>query len=106
MRGAPRRGLAFEIRRDARAPALHRPRPGIAAITWELEAEHGDGGLVPCMASVALARRLRKGHVVQSGARPAVGVMDLSDYPAELEGLRIRWRDDAVSMSRRIYRQD
>ena len=55
---------------------------------WELLARNNDGVNVPCMAAVALARKLARGELA-IGARPCVGMLDLDEYLSELRGLAI-----------------
>jgi hypothetical protein len=50
---------------------------------WELVAEGNDGMNIPCMAAVALARKLAGGPVA-TGATPCVGLISLEEYLAEL----------------------
>jgi len=58
--------------------------------TWELRAEGDEGVNVPCMAAVALARKLAAGRLRERGAMPCVGLVTLDEYLAELRGLRVR----------------
>jgi len=58
-------------------------------LCWELLAEHNDGPNIPCMAAVALARKLAAGTLPARGAMPCVGLLSLDDYLAELDGLAI-----------------
>jgi saccharopine dehydrogenase-like NADP-dependent oxidoreductase len=53
---------------------------------WELRASDNKGALVPCMAAVALARKLARGALPDSGALPCMGLLDLDEYLAELDG--------------------
>ena len=56
---------------------------------WELVAEGNDGMSVPCMAAVALARKLAGGFAA-TGAGPCVGLVSLEEYLAELVGLKVK----------------
>ena len=56
---------------------------------WELVAEGNDGMNVPCMAAVALARKLA-GGLAATGAMPCVGLVSLEEYLAELAGLKVK----------------
>lgn len=58
-------------------------------LCWELQALHNDGPNIPCMAAVALARKLAAGTLSVRGAMPCLGLLTLEDYLAELEGLAI-----------------
>lgn len=58
-------------------------------LCWELQALHNDGPNIPCMAAVALARKLAAGSLEARGAMPCVGLLTLDDYLAELDGLAI-----------------
>jgi saccharopine dehydrogenase-like NADP-dependent oxidoreductase len=53
---------------------------------WELRASDNSGTIIPCLAAVALARKLVRGELPESGALPCVGLLDLDEYLAELEG--------------------
>ena len=54
--------------------------------TWELHAREGAGIRVPCMAVVALARKLDRGELPPAGAMPCIGLLTLEEYLAELDG--------------------
>lgn len=56
---------------------------------WELQALNNDGPNIPCMAAVALARKLAAGTQAERGAMPCIGLLDLQEYLSELEGLAI-----------------
>ncbi|MDG9929602.1 MULTISPECIES: saccharopine dehydrogenase NADP-binding domain-containing protein [unclassified Pseudomonas] len=58
-------------------------------LCWELLAEDNDGPNIPCMAAVALARKLAAGTLDARGAMPCLGLLSREDYLAELEGLAI-----------------
>ncbi|WP_258371553.1 saccharopine dehydrogenase family protein [Aquipseudomonas alcaligenes] len=58
-------------------------------LCWELLAEHNDGPNIPCMAAVALARKLAAGTLQARGAMPCLGLLTLDEYLAELQGLAI-----------------
>jgi hypothetical protein len=58
--------------------------------TWELRAEGDEGVRVPCMAAVALARKLAAGRALERGAMACVGLVTLDEYMAELTGVRVR----------------
>lgn len=58
-------------------------------LCWELIAQDDHGPNIPCMAAVALARKLAAGQIRQRGAMPCVGLIDVDDYLAELEGLKV-----------------
>ena len=51
---------------------------------WYLVVANNEGPNIPCLAAVALVRKLLKGQLRQRGAMPAVGVLALSEYLAEL----------------------
>ncbi|SFD04937.1 Saccharopine dehydrogenase, NADP-dependent [Pseudomonas citronellolis] len=59
-------------------------------LCWELQAADDHGPNIPCMAAVALARKLAAGRLDKRGATPCVGLLGLDDYLAELEGLSVR----------------
>ncbi|HSC84260.1 MAG TPA: saccharopine dehydrogenase NADP-binding domain-containing protein, partial [Pseudomonas sp.] len=58
-------------------------------LCWELQALHNDGPNIPCMAAVALARKLAAGTLQARGAMPCLGLLTLTEYLAELDGLAI-----------------
>jgi saccharopine dehydrogenase-like NADP-dependent oxidoreductase len=58
-------------------------------LCWELQALNNDGPNIPCMAAVALARKLAAGQVVERGAMPCIGLLTVAEYLAELEGMAI-----------------
>ncbi|MCP8465546.1 saccharopine dehydrogenase NADP-binding domain-containing protein [Pseudomonas sp. ZM23] len=59
------------------------------ALCWELIALDDHGPNIPCMAAVALARKLASGQLRQRGAMPCVGLVSVDDYLAELDGLKV-----------------
>lgn len=58
-------------------------------LCWELLAERNDGPNIPCMAAVALARKLAAGTLQVRGATPCLGLLTQEEYLAELQGLAI-----------------
>lgn len=58
-------------------------------LCWELQALNNDGPNIPCMAAVALARKLAVGTLAVRGAMPCLGLLTLAEYLAELDGLAI-----------------
>lgn len=59
------------------------------SLCWELIAHDNHGPNIPCMAAVALARKLAAGNLEQRGAMPCMGLLSVDEYLAELEGLQI-----------------
>lgn len=59
-------------------------------LTWELVAYDNDGPNIPCMAAVALVRKLATGTLAARGAMPCIGLFSRAEYMAELEGMRIK----------------
>lgn len=59
------------------------------ALCWEMLAQRDHGPNIPCMAAVALARKLAAGQLRQRGATPCIGLLSKDEYVAELEGLDI-----------------
>lgn len=57
---------------------------------WELIAGENHGPNIPCMAAVALTRKLVSGQIPVRGAMPCVGLVTLDEYLEELDGLDIR----------------
>lgn len=69
------------------------------ALCWEILAQQDHGPNIPCMAAVALARKLAAGALPQRGATPCIGLLSTDEYVAELDGLDISHglREVAVS---------
>jgi len=57
---------------------------------WELLAIGNEGANVPCMAAVALARKLARPEFTVRGATPCVGLLTLEEYLHELEPFDVR----------------
>jgi len=57
---------------------------------WQLIAQDNDGIHIPCLAAVALCRKLVDSDVIDPGARACVGLLSLDEYLVELEGLSIQ----------------
>ena len=78
--GANRGGMVVETAgRDGQgAPVFAR---------WLLRAPPGNGPNVPTFAALALVRRLRDGRAIEPGARPCVGVLELSDFTPDFAQL-------------------
>jgi saccharopine dehydrogenase-like NADP-dependent oxidoreductase len=47
---------------------------------WHITAGNNDGPEIPCMAAIILAKRLASGEQIQSGARPCIGLIQLSEF--------------------------
>jgi hypothetical protein len=58
------------------------------ARTWQLVATGGDGPFVPTLAATAFVRKIQLGGAVP-GAYPCVGLLTLSDFMRETDGLAI-----------------
>lgn len=58
-------------------------------LTWELIAAQNHGPNIPCMAAVALARKLAVNQLTARGAMPCVGLVSLDEYLAELKDFDI-----------------
>ncbi len=56
---------------------------------WHLVALANHGPNIPCMAAVALARKLAAGAISERGAQPCIGLISAEEYLAELEGFDI-----------------
>jgi hypothetical protein len=56
---------------------------------WELRAAGEEGAMIPCMAAVALARKLQRGTVTERGAMPCVGLVALHEYLDELKPFKV-----------------
>lgn len=59
-------------------------------LCWELIASVNDGVNIPCLASVALTRKLLAGNLKARGAMSSMGLLTLDEYLAELAGLHIK----------------
>ncbi len=59
---------------------------------WDLTARQNHGPEIPCVPATALAKKLLRGEIARRGAMPCVGLVDLDDIAAELEGLDIDWQ--------------
>lgn len=59
-------------------------------LCWELIASANDGVNVPCLASVALTRKLLAGKLTHRGAMSSMGLLTLDEYLAELAGLHFK----------------
>jgi saccharopine dehydrogenase-like NADP-dependent oxidoreductase len=62
---------------------------------WILIARDGDGPYVPTMASAALIRKLARNEIDARGAMPCMGMLEVSDFVAQMQGLAIEvaWSD-------------
>jgi len=58
-------------------------------LCWEIVATANHGPNIPCMAAVALARKLAARQLEQRGAMACLGLLSVDEYLAELEGLQI-----------------
>jgi len=54
-----------------------------------LIARSGHGPYVPCAPAIILAQRLARGEAIAPGARPCLGLIDLDQYLAALDGLDV-----------------
>lgn len=81
--GDGRSGMYVELRGEG---ADGRP----LALCWDLQASDDQGPYIPCMAAVALARKLAAGQLTACGAQACVGLLGLDEYLAELQGMPIR----------------
>lgn len=57
---------------------------------WDLVAGCGHGPYIPAIPAVIIARRLARGQLDRRGAMPALGLMTLDDFSAEVADLDIR----------------
>lgn len=58
-------------------------------LCWELTASANDGVNIPCLASVALTRKLLANKLKITGAMSSMGLLTLNEYLAELANLQI-----------------
>lgn len=81
--GSDRGGmLAYAIGRDAEGRAIGR--------RWTMIAEAGDGPETPPTPALLLALKLLRGKRVEPGARPALGLLSLTDIEVELQRFAMR----------------
>lgn len=86
--GNGRSGMFVRVSgRDPQGQAIQR--------CWEILANQNDGINIPCMAAVALVRKLHRGNLLdeqqqpRSGALPCLGLLTLNEYLWELDGLAV-----------------
>jgi hypothetical protein len=60
-------------------------------VRWFAISAHGDGPMIPCIASIVLARKLARGQLHERGARMCVDMMTLDDFKAAVRDLDIRF---------------
>jgi hypothetical protein len=60
-------------------------------LRWFLIAGSGDGPMIPCIASIVLARKLARGQLRCSGARQCVDMLTLEEFQFEVRDLDIRY---------------
>jgi hypothetical protein len=58
--------------------------------TWQLKAPALNGPEIPCMATLALVRKLARGEQFEPGARAGAGVLPLADFQPQFERWGIR----------------
>jgi Saccharopine dehydrogenase NADP binding domain len=78
---------------------------------WELAASDNDGATIPCLAVVALAKKMARAELTHRGAMPCIGLLSLDEYLVETEGLRIHahdhdWNDPAYYARRTLDDQE
>ena len=61
-------------------------------LCWEIIARNNDGPKIPCLAAVAITRKLAAGRLNLTGAVTSLGLLTLEEYLAELEGMAIETR--------------
>ena len=93
--GSGRSAMFVKVSGDARDGAP-------LTCVWELYAENDDGPNIPCMAAVALTRKLAAGKLAETGAMPCVGLVKLDEYLAELQGLAIRTEERSESRATQV----
>ena len=59
-------------------------------LDWTLQADAGDGPQIPATAAVVLARKLARGELVGSGARPCLDMFTLDELMAALHGYQVK----------------
>lgn len=58
---------------------------------WYITARGNHGPEIPCSPALVLARKLARGEVSGRGAVASLGLVDLSDFEAELQDLEVSW---------------
>ena len=58
-------------------------------LSWHLLAEDNDGPAIPAMAIAAIVRRCLQGRRPEAGARAAIAELELDDFEAQFQALRI-----------------
>jgi hypothetical protein len=66
--------------------------------TWQLTVPAADGPEIPCLAAIALARRLARGERMEVGAHECLGFVKLAEFEAEFArwGVRTRVEEGAA----------
>ncbi len=59
-------------------------------LVWHLIATHNHGPHIPCGAAIALARKLAHGPSLPHGAMPCMGLLNVEEYLAALEGFSVQ----------------
>ena len=55
-------------------------------LDWTLVAREGDGPQIPATAAIVLARKLARGELPGSGARPCLDMFTLEEFMTALDG--------------------
>ncbi len=58
-------------------------------VRWFVTARHGDGPMIPCIASVVLARKLARGLLQERGARICTDMMTLDEFKLAVSNFAI-----------------
>lgn len=69
---------------------------GPHALEWTMIARNGDGPQIPATAAVVLARKLARGELPGSGARPCLDLFTLDEFLATLEGFSMETRIEVM----------
>ena len=59
-------------------------------IKWFIIAKEGDGPQIPTIPAIILAKKLAAGEVLESCAKPCVGLVSLEEYLEELKNFNIQ----------------
>lgn len=74
-------GTGGMVVRLAGRDRAHRP----LRLAWHVTAPDRHGPEIPCMAAIALARRLAAGEAMPPGARPCAGLVSLAEFEHQFE---------------------
>jgi hypothetical protein len=59
-------------------------------IKWFIIAKDNDGPQIPCVPAIVLSKKLFRGDLTLTGAKPCIGLISLDEYMQELKGFSIK----------------